>query len=129
LTGDGFEVYEYVGVEVEFVHGREAVLTIYHDGEEQEQVNLLQHASTKAELHELFQSKGFTRLSEEEIGVMKETRLKEREEERKRQREAALKRRKDKEDMLLKVKEERDLEEKKKNEGGAVKGEARGEEL
>ena len=56
---DGDAEY-YQGVTVEFVKGRKAVLTIYQDGEEVEQVNLQDDAFlTKQALHSLFQEKGF----------------------------------------------------------------------
>jgi hypothetical protein len=56
-------------VEIEFIRGRKAVLTIYHDGEEHEQVEL-QSIGTKKEIHQMMLDKGFTLKSEEEIAEM-----------------------------------------------------------
>ena len=64
MTFGGAESYE--GVEVEFIHGRHAYLTIYHDGRTVEKVDL--HAiSTETEMHEMMIRKGFTLKSEDEI--------------------------------------------------------------
>ena len=60
------EAEEYQGVEVEYVHGRTAVLTIYKDGEEQEQITLSDYKS-KEEMHALMVEKGFVKKSDEEI--------------------------------------------------------------
>jgi aspartate oxidase len=62
---DGEAIY-YQGVEVEYVHGRNAVLTIYRDGQEQEQVTLSDY-KTKDALHALMVNKGFIRRSNKEI--------------------------------------------------------------
>lgn len=56
---DGEAEY-YQGVSVEFVKGRKAVLTIYQDGEEIEEINLQEdELVSKRALHDLFQAKGF----------------------------------------------------------------------
>lgn len=57
---DGEAEY-YQGITVEFVKGRTAVLTIYQDDEEIEQINLQDEslATSKDALHGLFQEKGF----------------------------------------------------------------------
>lgn len=64
------EAEEYQGVEVQYVHGRTAVLTIYRDGEEQEQITLSDY-KTKEEMHALMVEKGFVKKSEEEIAEMR----------------------------------------------------------
>lgn len=88
------EAEEYQGVEVEYVHGRNAVLTIYKDGEEQEQITLSDF-KTKEEMHALMVEKGFVKKSEEEIAEMRRlNKEKEDEEERvKQEREAETRRR------------------------------------
>ena len=64
VTFGGAESYE--GVEVEFIHGRHAYLTIYHDGQKVEKVDL--HAiPTETEMHEMMIEKGFTLKSEDEV--------------------------------------------------------------
>jgi hypothetical protein len=60
------EAIQYHGVEVEYVQGRSAILTIYRDGQEQEQVTMIDY-KTKEELHTLMVNKGFRRKSDEEI--------------------------------------------------------------
>lgn len=60
------EAIQYHGVEVEYVHGRSAILTIYRDGQEQEQVTMSDY-KTKEELHALMVNKGFIKKSDEEI--------------------------------------------------------------
>jgi hypothetical protein len=57
-------------VEVQFVAGRDAVLTIFEDGTEREQVTL-SDVKTKMEMHELMIQKGFERKSQEEIEALK----------------------------------------------------------
>jgi hypothetical protein len=64
------EAEEYQGVDVEFIHGRKAVLTIYKDGIEQEQITLSDYA-TKEEMHALMVEKGFIKKKEEEIVELK----------------------------------------------------------
>lgn len=60
------EAVHYEGVEIEYIHGRKAILTIYRDGQEQEQVTLSDY-KTKEEMHALMVEKGFIRKSQEEI--------------------------------------------------------------
>ena len=55
---------------MEFQAGKKAVLTIYHDGEEQEQVEL-QTIPTADEMHALMLEKGFKMKSEEEVAEVK----------------------------------------------------------
>jgi len=61
------EAEEYKGVEIEFIHGRNAILYVYNnDGVEQEQVTLSNY-KTKEEMHRMMQEKGFVKKSAEEI--------------------------------------------------------------
>jgi Sep15/SelM redox domain len=64
------EAEEYQGVDIEYAHGRKAVLTIYKDGEEQEQITLSDY-KTKEEMHALMVEKGFVKKSDEEIAEMR----------------------------------------------------------
>jgi hypothetical protein len=73
-------VEEYEGIEIKFVHGEAATLTIFHDGKKKEDV-LLSALKTKAEMHFLMVNKGFVRKIEEEIVKVKELRKKENHEE------------------------------------------------
>ena len=52
------EAEYYQGVTVEFVKGRKAILKIFRDGTEVEEINL-QEINDKTALHALFQEKGF----------------------------------------------------------------------
>jgi hypothetical protein len=54
------EAESYEGVTVEYVHGRTAVMTIFLDGAEKEQVQL-HTIQTKPEIHELMVKKGFVK--------------------------------------------------------------------
>ena len=60
----GAESYE--NVQIEYSRGRKAVLTIFHDGEVHEQVEL-QTISTQKEMHQMMLDKGFVRKSEGEV--------------------------------------------------------------
>lgn len=64
------EAEEYQGIDIEYVHGLKAVLTIYKDGEEQEQITLSDY-KTKEEMHALMVEKGFVKKSDEEIAEMR----------------------------------------------------------
>lgn len=64
------EAEYYHGVEVEYLRGRDAVLTIYQDGMERETV-ILSDIPTKEELHEVMLEKGFQRKSNDEIMQIK----------------------------------------------------------
>ena len=66
---DGEAEY-YKGVEVEYVHGRNAVITITKDGEEQEPFTM-SDLKTKEEMHKFMLDSGFEKKSEEEIEEMK----------------------------------------------------------
>jgi len=59
-------VDEYKDVKVVFIPGRNAVLTIFEDGQEQEKV-VLSAIKTKDEMHKLMLDKGFERKTKEEI--------------------------------------------------------------
>jgi Sep15/SelM redox domain len=68
------EAESYANVSVRFVTGRPAILTLYDDRDsELEKIDLSRY-TTKEELHELLQSKGFRRRqpSSEEIAKTKE---------------------------------------------------------
>lgn len=56
------EVNEYAGVEIEWIRGKRAVLTIFEDGVQKEDVKLYD-MKTRDEMHKMMQSKGFTKRS------------------------------------------------------------------
>lgn len=56
----------YKNVEVRFISGRKAVLTIFNDGRELEKITLSDY-DDKKQLHELFKQKGFDKHSESEL--------------------------------------------------------------
>jgi hypothetical protein len=58
------EAESYEGVTVEYVHGRTAVMTIFLDGAEKEQVPL-HTIQTKPKMHELMVKKGFVKKASE----------------------------------------------------------------
>lgn len=60
----------YEGVEVQYIHGRKAVMTVFEDGEEKEKITL-SDMKTKPEMHTMMIEKGFVKKSEEEIAEMK----------------------------------------------------------
>eukprot|EP00584_Thalassiosira_punctigera_P002325 CAMPEP_0172538236 /NCGR_PEP_ID=MMETSP1067-20121228/9667_1 /TAXON_ID=265564 ORGANISM="Thalassiosira punctigera, Strain Tpunct2005C2" /NCGR_SAMPLE_ID=MMETSP1067 /ASSEMBLY_ACC=CAM_ASM_000444 /LENGTH=176 /DNA_ID=CAMNT_0013323691 /DNA_START=152 /DNA_END=682 /DNA_ORIENTATION=+ len=100
------EAESYRNVEVKFIHGRKAIMTIWEAGydnggvdgdrerwEEVEKITLSDY-KTKVEMHALFIEKGFQMKSEEELAAWKIQKEKEAEEERERkqkQREQNLK--------------------------------------
>lgn len=53
-------------MEVRFISGRKAVLTIFNDGRELEKITLSDY-DDKKQLHELFKQKGFDKHSESEL--------------------------------------------------------------
>lgn len=77
------EVDEYENVEVEFITGRPAILSIYEDGVLREEVSLSK-IFTKKRMHEMMIEKGFRRKPEDVIEKMREERqaLREKQEER-----------------------------------------------
>jgi hypothetical protein len=111
LTLSSTIVEEYEGVELKFVNGKDAILTIFHDGKKQERVEL-SLLTTKSELHEMMVKKGFQRRSEEDILKIKEYRKKENSDEMKRrhaEKMIARKRRLMRESQQHKIKEETEL--------------------
>lgn len=56
----------YKDVEVNFISGRKAVLTIFKDGKEQEKITLSDY-NDKDKLTHLFAEKGFNKYSDEEL--------------------------------------------------------------
>ena len=66
-----YEAEEYLGIAVQFVSGKPAVLSIYSDGEVKEEIDLHQYSS-KDELHALMVEKGFVRMSEDDAVAMRE---------------------------------------------------------
>lgn len=56
----GGEAEEYEGITIEWIRGRRAVLTIYEDDVQKEEIQLFA-LKTKEELHAMFQEKGFRR--------------------------------------------------------------------
>jgi hypothetical protein len=81
-----WDAEEYQGVEVVYIPGRKAVLTIYNDEREQEQITLSDYA-TKAEMHALMVEKGFVKKGEEEIVEMKRRNVEQKQEEERVRRE------------------------------------------
>jgi hypothetical protein len=67
------EAESYKNVEIEYIHGRKATLTIFHDNVQVEKVELSLQ-KTQQNMHELFVSKGFVLKSKEEISVLKKER-------------------------------------------------------
>jgi hypothetical protein len=57
-------------VDVTFIPGRKAVMTIYKDGMEKEKITLSDY-NDKEKLHALFLEKGFEKYSEEEIAEIR----------------------------------------------------------
>mmetsp|Transcript_12292 Transcript_12292/g.26713 ORF Transcript_12292/g.26713 Transcript_12292/m.26713 type:complete len:126 (-) Transcript_12292:2339-2716(-) len=53
-------------VEVNFISGRKAVLTIFKDGQEQEKITLSDY-NDKEKLHQLFAQKGFAKYTAQEM--------------------------------------------------------------
>lgn len=67
------EVDEYENVEVEFITGRPAILSIYEDGVFREEVSLSK-IFTKVRMHEMMIEKGFRRKPNDVIELMREER-------------------------------------------------------
>lgn len=63
--------YSLENVGVEFQQGKRATLTIYHDGEEHETVDL-QEIETEAEMIQMMIGKGFRLKSEEEVAQIRQ---------------------------------------------------------
>ena len=62
----GGEAEEYEGVTIEWIRGREAVMTIFEDGNELKKIKIFE-IKKKDELHELFAKEGFHKKSQEQI--------------------------------------------------------------
>ncbi|KAK1745914.1 hypothetical protein QTG54_003838 [Skeletonema marinoi] len=65
---DGVDLYKKV--DVEFIPGRKAVMTIYQDGAETEKITLSDY-NDKDKLHALFIEKGFEKYNEEELAEIR----------------------------------------------------------
>ena len=52
----------YHNVEIKFIHGKKATLTIFDDGEETETI-MLSDIKTESEMHSMMQEKGFKKMS------------------------------------------------------------------
>eukprot|EP00549_Striatella_unipunctata_P021515 CAMPEP_0118696926 /NCGR_PEP_ID=MMETSP0800-20121206/14165_1 /TAXON_ID=210618 ORGANISM="Striatella unipunctata, Strain CCMP2910" /NCGR_SAMPLE_ID=MMETSP0800 /ASSEMBLY_ACC=CAM_ASM_000638 /LENGTH=152 /DNA_ID=CAMNT_0006596187 /DNA_START=84 /DNA_END=542 /DNA_ORIENTATION=+ len=65
-----YEAQEYEGVEVEFKSGYKAIMTIYKNGLEVENITLSDY-STKEEMHKLMKEKGFKKMRPRQIEDMK----------------------------------------------------------
>ena len=74
---DGVDLYKQV--EVKFIPGRQAIMTIYKDGIEKEKVTLSDY-DDKYLLHALFVEKGFEKYSDEELAEQRQTKQEEEEE-------------------------------------------------
>ena len=68
------EAESYQNVQVEYIHGRKAILTIFHDDVAVEKVEL-NKLDDRQQMHALFVEKGFQLRPEYEIAVLKEERL------------------------------------------------------
>jgi len=82
----------YRNVDIEYIHGRTATLTIYEDGAEVEKI-ILSDYKTRDEMHQLFREKGFIMKSPEEIAEVVERKRLEEEAESKQAREMSVKKR------------------------------------
>lgn len=60
----------YRGVEVKYIHGRKAILTILEDGVEKEKVTLSELKS-KADMHKMMVAKGFVKKSDDDIAQIR----------------------------------------------------------
>lgn len=113
----------YKGVTVTYIHGRQAVMTVYDDGTEKEKITL-SDLKTKNEMHAMMSEKGFVKKSEEEIAehnrkleqerAAEEERVRKLKEERRMQAEERRKRRE--EELEAKRKMEEEAKEKEKAE-------------
>ena len=65
---DGVDLYKKV--DVEFIPGRKAVMTIYQDGKEKEKITLSDY-NDKEKLHVLFIEKGFEKYNEEDLAEIR----------------------------------------------------------
>jgi len=66
------EAESYQGISIRYVSGRQAVLTIYEDGNEGEKVHMTE-LKTKEDMHALLVEKGFVKKSDGEVARIMET--------------------------------------------------------
>jgi len=59
------EITEYKGVEIEWIRGKKAVMTIYEDGVKKEDIELYK-LETREQMHKLMQDKGFEKKTQED---------------------------------------------------------------
>lgn len=112
------EAEEYRGITVEFVHGRNAVLSTYRNGTFQEST-ALHTLPTKEDLHSLLQEKGFVKMTDKEIEAMKKRRRKEQQDESKARHDAKVKRKKRREELARQQREREEREQKMKQAANA----------
>jgi len=106
LKGLGAEMYR--NVDIEYIHGRTATLTIFEDGVEVEQI-ILSDYKTRDDMHALFQEKGFVRKSSEEIAEVVERKRLDEEAESAQAREQTIKRREEAAARRKQLEEEENL--------------------
>jgi hypothetical protein len=75
------EAESYQNIEIKYIHGRKAILTIFHDGEEQEKIELSQ-LKQREDMHAMFLEKGFVLKPAEEIEAIRQQREKDTQEEK-----------------------------------------------
>jgi len=63
--------FSFSNVDVQYQHAKRTILTIYHDGEEYEKVDL-QDIPTEAEMIQLMHNKGFQLKPEEEVASIRQ---------------------------------------------------------
>jgi hypothetical protein len=105
----------YRNVDIEYIHGRTATLTIFEDGVEVEKI-ILSDYKTRDEMHELFRTKGFIKKSTEEIAEVVERKRLEEENDAARARELSAKRREDAAARRKQLEEEENLKRNEKEE-------------
>jgi hypothetical protein len=59
------EVSEYEGIDIEWIRGKRAIMTIFKDGEREEEVALYE-LRTREEMHKLMVEKGFQKKTAEQ---------------------------------------------------------------
>lgn len=125
LKGDSGAVI-YRNVEVEFIRGKKATMSIMEDGGEVENIILSDYEEKGEEgMHDLFKEKGFEKMSPEEIELM----AKEREEERIHAAEEQKEKNKRREEEKEKLRKLREEERHTRQHGGRKMERANEEEL
>lgn len=110
LKGDTGAV-TYRNVEIEFIRGKQANMSIMQDGQEIENIVLSEYDKEGEEaIHALFQEKGFEQLSEEELKAKFDARD---EEEREEERQNSDDRRRMEEIRLVRLAREKEAEERR----------------